>query len=101
MILVSCELGPQGLFAGLEREEPLNKGTTVFNENTAQFVLRFGADYYAAVGKTLLTRPAAGGTWETVTVPGAPSGSVISSGVRDGTNLYISYAPAADTVFRV
>lgn len=101
-VLVSCEPGPQGLFAGLEREEPLDKGTAAFNANTAAFVTRVdGATdyYYAAVGATLLRRPVAGTTWETVTVPGAPAGSMISSGVSFGANLYISYAPAADAIF--
>ncbi|HRY80733.1 MAG TPA: hypothetical protein P5313_09980 [Spirochaetia bacterium] len=101
-VLVSCEPGPAGLFALLEEEEPLDKGTAAFNANTAAFVTRVnGAPdyYYAAVGATLLRRDVAGTTWETVSVPGAPAGSIISSGVSFGTDLYISYAPAADTIF--
>ncbi len=101
-VLVSCEPGPAGLFALLEEEEPLNKGTPALNANTAVFVTRVdGATdyYYAAVGATLLRRDVAGTTWETVSVPGAPAGSIISSGVSFGTDLYISYAPAADTIF--
>ncbi len=102
VVLVSCEPGPSGLFALLEQEEPLDKGTAAFNANTAAFVVRVnGATnyYYAAVGATLLRRPVAGTTWEAVTIPGAPAGSVISSGVSFGTNLYLSYAPAADAIF--
>lgn len=101
-VLVSCEPGPSGLFALLEEEEPLDKGTAAFNANTAVFVTRVNGatdSYYAAVGATLLRRDVAGMTWETVSVPGAPAGSIISSGVSFGTDLYISYAPAADTIF--
>ena len=99
VVLVSCEPGPAGLFALLEEEEPLDKGTAAFNANTAAFVTRAGTYYYAAVGATLLRRPVAGGAWVGVTVTGAPAGSMISSGVTDGTILYISYAPAADAIF--
>lgn len=96
IVFISCDPGPAGIFSLLELEEPLDKGTTVFNENTAQFVLRFGTDYYAAVGSTLLTRPAAGGTW--TTVAGAPSGYNITSGVVAG-DMYILSALSPDRVY--
>ena len=99
--LVSCDPGPAGLFALLELEKPLDKGTAAFNANTAAFVVRVnGATdyYYAAVGATLLRRPVAGTTWETVTVPGAPAGSIISSGVSDrNETCTFPTPPEADT----
>ncbi|NLJ45890.1 MAG: hypothetical protein GX430_04955, partial [Treponema sp.] len=97
-VLMSCDPGPAGLFAMLERETPKNKGTAAFNANTAAFVTRLGAHYYAGVGSTILRRLAAGGAWETIPDSGAPTGSIITAGVSDGTNLYVSYSPAAGSI---
>lgn len=94
-VLVSCDPGPAGLFALLEQEEPLDKGTATFNANTAAFVTRLDTYYYAGVGSTLLRRLTTGGEWETVTDAGAPAGSIITAGVSDGTSfLYVSYSPS-------
>ena len=103
-VLVSCEPGPSGLFALLEQEKPLNKGTPALNANTAAFVTRLDTYYYAGVGSTLLRRLTTGGEWETVTDAGAPADSIITAGVSDGTNfLYVSYSPseAADATKRI
>ncbi len=97
LVLVSCDPGTMGLFEMLEQEKPINKGTPALNANTAQFVLRFGADYYAAVGKTLLTRPASGGVWTTVST--APSGYDITSGVVAGGSMYILCALSPGRVY--
>jgi len=104
-VFVSCDPGPAGIFSLLENEEPLNKGTTILNDKTASFVLRFNDYYYTAIGATLLRRPVAGGSWASVTVTGAPVAPdgeiyVISSAVTDSTetNLYVSYSPVAATI---
>lgn len=96
-VLSSCDPGTMGLFEMLEQEKPLNKGTPALNANTAQFVVRFGTNYYAAVGRTLLTRPAAGGVWTTVST--APSGYEITSGVVAGGTMYILAALSPGRVY--
>jgi hypothetical protein len=112
--LASCDPGTGGIFSLLEDEEPVSKGTEILNSNTVAFVLRFGPGgasdyYYAAVGSTLVRRAVAtGSAWEIVPVaeaPQPPSGSSeiyrITSGVTDGTYLYLSYAPVDSTIIRM
>ena len=101
--LVSCDFGPQGLFSLLEEEIPLNDGSDCFKDRTVSFVLTFQGYYYAGIGASLFRRPVTGGSWESVTVsaaPTAPAGEIyaISSAVTDGSTLYLSYAPVADTI---
>jgi hypothetical protein len=103
-ILVSCDSGIGGIFSLLEEEKAVSTGTAILNSNTVTFVLRFNDYYYAAVGSTLVRRPVvAGSSWEKVTVTGAPTAPegeiyAITSGVTDGTNLYISYGPVNSTI---
>lgn len=93
LILGSCAEGPVGIFASVAAETDINKhATKEFKGTSPSFVAKLDDTYYAGIGG--LYRRTTGATrWEKVDTSAAGSSRyVATSGVSDGSTLYVTFA---------